>query len=148
MISRFNTHIKYRKITFLLFYYLLQIGYYTQAIYRRYFQNYPDRATWRTCCGVCPSASSSSSDDSVALDGGRTYGEVTVRDAGSARTRSASASASATVAIDWHSSNLLSILLLPESRRLCSSTQVEMERGCGKLQWLAALDGDGHRRHL
>jgi hypothetical protein len=77
----------------------------------------------------------------VALGGGRTYVDVTARDAGSARTRSASAA----VAIDWHSSNLLSILLLPESRRLCSSRQAEMERGCGKLEWLA-LDGDGHRQ--
>jgi hypothetical protein len=122
----------------------------TYSSNRRYFHNYPDRATRRTCCGVCPSApaSSSSSDDSVALGGGRTYVDVTARDAGSARTRSASASAA--VAIDWHSSNLLSILLLPESRRLCSSTQAEMERGCGKLEWLA-LDGDGHGltgRHL
>jgi hypothetical protein len=29
MIGRFNIHIKHKKITFLLFYYLLQIGYYT-----------------------------------------------------------------------------------------------------------------------
>jgi hypothetical protein len=28
MIGRFNIHIKHKKITFLLFYYLLQIGYY------------------------------------------------------------------------------------------------------------------------
>jgi hypothetical protein len=31
MISRFNTHIEYRKITFLLFYYLLQIRYYNEV---------------------------------------------------------------------------------------------------------------------
>jgi hypothetical protein len=31
MISRFNIHIKYRKITFLLFYYLLQIRYYNRG---------------------------------------------------------------------------------------------------------------------
>ena len=29
MIGRFNIHIKHKKITFLLFYYLLQIGYYS-----------------------------------------------------------------------------------------------------------------------
>jgi hypothetical protein len=32
MISRFNTHTKYRTITFLLFYYLLQIGYYIDLL--------------------------------------------------------------------------------------------------------------------
>ena len=51
-----------------------------------------------TCCGVLPSASASAGRESIALGLGRTYGEVTARQAGGSaeaatRTRRASATA-------------------------------------------------------
>jgi hypothetical protein len=90
------------------------------------------RAASRTCCGVWPSASASASgsrDDSGALGGGRTYGEVTASDAGSRDDDSAEAARSAIIIVS-------AMLLPPMAAASCRSRAAAVNEQSSRRQQL------------